>query len=115
MSHLRAEADSLVDEVNSQPACWLRAGEAATGAGLPEHGRRVAFVGCGTSRYVAEAIAAWRESGGFGESGDAQCFFALCRRRVCRPDALRHERARVVAAPLWSRYRAPRRVGEGGA
>src|SRR5580692_1456362 len=68
MSHLRAEADSLVDEVNSQPACWLRAGEAATGAGLPEHGSRVAFVGCGTSRYMAEAIAAWREEGGFGES-----------------------------------------------
>jgi fructoselysine-6-P-deglycase FrlB-like protein len=68
MSHLRAEADSLVDEVNSQPACWLRAGEIAAGAGLPEHGSRAAFVGCGTSRYVAEAIAAWREGEGFGES-----------------------------------------------
>jgi fructoselysine-6-P-deglycase FrlB-like protein len=68
MSHLRAEADSLVDEVNSQPSCWLRAGQMAAGTGLPEHGSRIALVGCGTSRYVAEAIAAWREEGGFGES-----------------------------------------------
>jgi len=36
--------------------------------GLPEHGSRVALVGCGTSRYMAEAAAAWREEGGFGES-----------------------------------------------
>jgi fructoselysine-6-P-deglycase FrlB-like protein len=28
----------------------------------------VAVVGCGTSRYVAEAVAAWREGGGFGET-----------------------------------------------
>jgi fructoselysine-6-P-deglycase FrlB-like protein len=68
MTHLRAEAGSLVDEVNSQPSCWLRAGQVAADGGLPEHGSRIAFVGCGTSRYVAEAIAAWREQGGFGES-----------------------------------------------
>jgi fructoselysine-6-P-deglycase FrlB-like protein len=68
MTHLRAEADSLVDEVNSQPFCWLRAGQVAAEGGLPEHGSRIAFVGCGTSRYVAESIAAWREEGGFGES-----------------------------------------------
>ncbi len=68
MTHLRAEADSLIDEVNSQPSCWLRAGQTAAEGGLPEHESRIAFVGCGTSRYVAEAIAAWREEGGFGES-----------------------------------------------
>jgi fructoselysine-6-P-deglycase FrlB-like protein len=68
MTHIRAEADTLVDEVNSQPSCWLRAGEMAADSGLPAHGSRVALVGCGTSRYMAEAIAAWREEGGFGES-----------------------------------------------
>ena len=68
MSPFRAEADSLVDEVNSQPSCWLRAGQMAASAGLPAHGSRIALVGCGTSRYMAEAIAAWREEGGFGES-----------------------------------------------
>jgi fructoselysine-6-P-deglycase FrlB-like protein len=68
MTHLRAEADSLVDEVNSQPSCWLRASQLAAEGNLPEHGSRIAFVGCGTSRYVAEAISAWREEGGFGES-----------------------------------------------
>jgi len=68
MTQIRAEADTLVDEVNSQPSCWLRAGQMAADGGLPEHGSRVALVGCGTSRYMAEAIAAWREEGGFGES-----------------------------------------------
>jgi fructoselysine-6-P-deglycase FrlB-like protein len=68
MSDIRAEADNLDVEVNSQPSCWLRAGEVAAGGGLPEHGSRIALVGCGTSRYVAEAIAAWREGEGFGES-----------------------------------------------
>jgi fructoselysine-6-P-deglycase FrlB-like protein len=68
MPHIRAEADILVDEVNSQPSCWLHAGQMAADGGLPEHGSRIALVGCGTSRYMAEAIAAWREEGGFGES-----------------------------------------------
>ena len=66
--HLRAETDILVREVNSQPECWRRAAQVALEGGLPEHGRRVAVVGCGTSRYVAEAVAAWREGGGFGET-----------------------------------------------
>jgi fructoselysine-6-P-deglycase FrlB-like protein len=66
MAELRAETDTVVREVNSQPACWLRAAQMAPRGGLPEHGRRVAIAGCGTSRYVAEAVAAWREAGGFG-------------------------------------------------
>jgi fructoselysine-6-P-deglycase FrlB-like protein len=64
----RAGTDSLIREVNSQPDCWRRAALVASGGGLPGHGGRVALAGCGTSRYVAEAVAAWRESGGFGES-----------------------------------------------
>ncbi|MGD0808203.1 MAG: SIS domain-containing protein [Acidimicrobiales bacterium] len=68
MGQIRAEADTLVDEVNSQPSCWVRAGQMAAASGLPDHGSRIALVGCGTSRYMAEAVAAWREAGGFGES-----------------------------------------------
>ena len=54
--------------MNSQPDCWRRSADVATAGGLPEHGSRVALVGCGTSRYMAEAVAAWREGAGLGES-----------------------------------------------
>jgi fructoselysine-6-P-deglycase FrlB-like protein len=68
MDVFRAETNILVAEVNSQPDCWRRAAQVASAGGLPEHGSRVALVGCGTSRYMAEAVAAWRESAGLGES-----------------------------------------------
>jgi fructoselysine-6-P-deglycase FrlB-like protein len=35
---------------------------------LPATGERVAFVGCGTSWFVAQIVAHWRESRGLGES-----------------------------------------------
>ena len=35
---------------------------------MPSPGVRVALVGCGSSRFVGEAVAAWREAGGNGES-----------------------------------------------
>ncbi len=68
MDKFRAETNILVAEVNSQPDCWRRAARVAAAGGLPDHGSRVALVGCGTSRYMAEAVAAWRESAGLGES-----------------------------------------------
>jgi fructoselysine-6-P-deglycase FrlB-like protein len=68
MDALRAETNILVTEVNSQPGCWRRAAQVASAGGLPEHGSRVALVGCGTSRYMAEAVASWREGAGLGES-----------------------------------------------
>ncbi len=68
MDAFRAETNILVSEVNSQPDCWRRAAQLAATGGLPDHGARVALVGCGTSRYMAEAVAAWRESAGLGES-----------------------------------------------
>jgi fructoselysine-6-P-deglycase FrlB-like protein len=68
MDVLRAETNILVTEVNSQPDCWRRAAQVASAGGLPEHGSRVALVGCGTSRYMAEAVASWREGAGLGES-----------------------------------------------
>jgi fructoselysine-6-P-deglycase FrlB-like protein len=58
------------DEIASQPACWRQAAELARTAAdvLPVDGERVAFVGCGTSWFVAQVVAQWRESHGRGES-----------------------------------------------
>ncbi len=58
------------EEIRSQPQVWREA--AALGVSLRERlaspGSRVAFFGCGTSFYVAQAVAALRESAGPGES-----------------------------------------------
>ncbi|MBJ6637583.1 sugar isomerase [Streptomyces sp. DHE7-1] len=58
------------DELNSQPECWTRAAEEAgrQGAALPAPGERVAIVGCGTSYFMAQAVAVLRESAGHGET-----------------------------------------------
>lgn len=58
------------DELNSQPECWTRAAEEAgrQGAVLPAPGERVAIVGCGTSYFMAQAVAVLRESAGHGET-----------------------------------------------
>lgn len=56
-------------ELRSQPEMWLRAAEIArSGTPLPEHGERVAIVGCGTSWFIAQAFAARREELGLGET-----------------------------------------------
>jgi len=58
------------DEIVSQPACWRQAATLAPGLAedLRAPGERVGFVGCGTSWFMAQVIAAWRESAGYGES-----------------------------------------------
>ncbi|MFL5766859.1 MAG: SIS domain-containing protein [Actinomycetota bacterium] len=63
MSHIE-------QEIADQPNAWRLAVEAADREveKLPTFGRRVAFVGCGTSLYMSQAIAALRESSGDGES-----------------------------------------------
>ncbi|MGW1541636.1 SIS domain-containing protein [Streptomyces sp. NPDC002309] len=58
------------DELRSQPECWTRAAALAPerrGA-LPAPGERVAIVGCGTSYFMAQAVAALREEAGQGET-----------------------------------------------
>jgi fructoselysine-6-P-deglycase FrlB-like protein len=57
-------------ELLSQPECWRTAAAhaAETGLLLPRPGQRVALTGCGTSLYMAQAMAAWRESQGDGET-----------------------------------------------
>ncbi|MFI2508329.1 SIS domain-containing protein [Streptomyces sp. NPDC018972] len=58
------------DELSSQPECWSRAAaQAAPHAPvLPAAGERVAVVGCGTSYFMAQAVAALREDAGLGET-----------------------------------------------
>ncbi|MFE2373175.1 SIS domain-containing protein [Streptomyces sp. NPDC059398] len=63
MSHVQ-------NELASQPECWERAAELAGSqkAALPAAGERVAIVGCGTSWFMAQAVAALREGAGQGET-----------------------------------------------
>ncbi|MFD7689675.1 SIS domain-containing protein [Streptomyces sp. NPDC059781] len=58
------------DELSSQPECWSRAAAQAPSHApvLPAVGERVAVVGCGTSYFMAQAVAALREDAGQGET-----------------------------------------------
>lgn len=58
------------DEIASQPQTWSDAAQLASSVSstLPSAGERVAFVGSGTSWFVAMAAAVRRESLGLGES-----------------------------------------------
>jgi fructoselysine-6-P-deglycase FrlB-like protein len=60
------------EEIESQPSVWRAAGALAGDVGdlVPRVGERAVFVGCGTSLYVAHAVARLRERAGLGE-GDA--------------------------------------------
>lgn len=73
----------LAAEIAAQPAAWRQAAalSAKVASSLPARGERVAFVGCGTSLYMAQAIARLREQVGQGESDAfAASEFPLARR-----------------------------------
>jgi glucosamine--fructose-6-phosphate aminotransferase (isomerizing) len=57
-------------ELRSQPSLWREAaGQVETlRAKLPADGERLGLIGCGTSLYVAQAAAAYRERQGAGET-----------------------------------------------
>ena len=62
-----SETAHMERELSSQPQSWRSAVRlAASGTPLPEAGRRVAVVGCGTSWFMAQAYAALRERAGLG-------------------------------------------------
>lgn len=65
-----APAAFVTAEIASQPDVWAQAVDLVGQLGdqLPEAGERVAFVGCGTSWFVSQVIANWREAAGLGES-----------------------------------------------
>ncbi|MCF4136580.1 SIS domain-containing protein [Streptomyces sp. Tue 6430] len=58
------------DELTDQPACWTRVASEVDRfrRELPVRGERVAFVGCGTSFFMARSAAALREGAGHGET-----------------------------------------------
>ncbi len=60
----------IEQDIASQPGIWTLAAELARAesASLTRHGARLAVIGCGTSYFVAQAIAALREFRGLGES-----------------------------------------------
>ncbi len=57
-------------EIETQPQNWLRAWDVAqaSAAVLPQHGERIAVVGCGTSWHMASSYAVAREQAGAGET-----------------------------------------------
>ncbi|MER5888871.1 sugar isomerase [Streptomyces sp. NPDC001941] len=63
MSHVQ-------QELSSQPECWERAAALAPGHrdALGAPGERIAVVGCGTSWFMGQAVAALREGAGLGET-----------------------------------------------
>jgi fructoselysine-6-P-deglycase FrlB-like protein len=67
---LSAPAQHVLAEIASQPDMWRAAAALATdrAAVLPRPGLRVAVVGCGTSWFIAQAYAAYREHAGHGET-----------------------------------------------
>lgn len=57
-------------EIASQPDCWRQALRVAATSLTPlgEPGERIALIGCGTSWFVAQVAASWRETAGLGET-----------------------------------------------
>lgn len=58
------------EEISSQPQMWRQVTELLpqVAGQLPAAGERVAIVGCGTSYFIAQAVAAARETAGQGET-----------------------------------------------
>ncbi|MFL5865038.1 MAG: SIS domain-containing protein [Solirubrobacteraceae bacterium] len=58
------------EEISSQPQMWRQVVDLLpTQSGmLPAPGERAAIIGCGTSYFIAQAVAAAREAGGHGET-----------------------------------------------
>ncbi len=57
-------------EIASQPEVWAQTADFFPSVAhlLPKKGERVAAVGCGSSWFMSQAYAGWRESHGFGET-----------------------------------------------
>ncbi|NUS13059.1 MAG: SIS domain-containing protein [Streptomyces sp.] len=55
-------------EIATQPDLWLRAAKTAPAVAglLPQHGERVAVIGCGTSWFMAQSYSVLREEAGHG-------------------------------------------------
>lgn len=99
-------------EIASQPACWreaaLRGGRSA--AELPPAGERVAVVGCGTSLYMAQSIAALREGAALGETDAFAASEAPTGRRYDAVLAISRSGTTTEVVRLLREIHGPRRV-----
>ncbi|MFC7620376.1 SIS domain-containing protein [Microlunatus sp. GCM10028923] len=94
-------------EIASQPDCWSTAVDRAARVAdrLPKPGERVAFVGCGTSWFVAQVVAHWRESRGLGESDAYTASEALLDRGYDRVVALTRSGTTTEVLEVLTRLR----------
>lgn len=94
-------------EIASQPDCWSTAVDRAARVAdrLPKPGERVAFVGCGTSWFVAQIVAHWRESRGLGESDAYTASEALLDRGYDRVVALTRSGTTTEVLDVLTRLR----------
>ncbi len=62
--------NTIEREIESQPTTWRQAATRARSAAadLPARGDRLAIIGCGTSLFIGQALAALRETAGHGET-----------------------------------------------
>lgn len=62
--------DAIEREIASQPQAWREAAARAQEVAkhLPASGDRLAIIGCGTSYFIAQSLAALREAAGHGEA-----------------------------------------------
>jgi fructoselysine-6-P-deglycase FrlB-like protein len=69
LSDIHSQMSITADEIAAQPALWRRAAAMADDLSgvLPAAGERTCIVGCGTSLFMARAVAALREAAGLGE------------------------------------------------
>lgn len=67
---MSSPAQHVLAEIDTQPDMWRQAVQVAadSAAVLPKPGERVAMIGCGTSWFVAQAYAVYREQSGQGET-----------------------------------------------
>ncbi|KIE26859.1 sugar isomerase [Streptomyces sp. MUSC 125] len=100
------------DELNSQPECWIRAAEEVGRHrdALPVPGERIAVVGCGTSYFMAQAVAALREGAGRGESDAFAASEFPCGRSYDRVIALTRSGTTTEVLQLLSQLRGRMRT-----
>ena len=68
-------------EIHSQPAVWREALARVDASALVRRGEHVLVIGCGTSEFVAESVAALRERAGLGPTDAAYASEPWPRRR----------------------------------
>lgn len=87
--HIVPEVSATRAEIDSQPEVWAHPEVQRIAARLPGPGARVGLIGCGTSLYVAQSYATFREQSGHGTTDafaaslaparDWECLIALSR------------------------------------